>query len=110
MGKPFGNFIAMKDYITYLSIHDNSKIYQTGYNEGKKIAIWSKRGKNLITSEVFEEFIKSVHFDVVECPYDDFNEVVESKKQIKKAIERTKNFVDWFFGEKTEKPQVNNIK
>lgn len=106
MGKPFGDFIVMKDYITFLTIHDNSKFYKNGYNEGKKIAIWSKRGKNLLTSEMFDDFIKNVHFDIVECPYDDCNEPVESKKQIRKAMERTKSFVDWFFDEQRQKTEV----
>lgn len=109
MGKPFGNFIAMKDYITFLSLHDNSKIYQSGYNEGKNVAVWSKRGKTLVSSEIFDEFIKNVHFDIVECPYDDIEGPIDSKKQIRKAIERTKNFVDWFFRNELEKTTVQHF-
>lgn len=99
----------MNDYFTYLPIHDSSKQELTGFNEGKKIAIWSKKGKNLITSDVFAEFVNNIQFDLAECPYDDQNSYIESKKAIRKCYERTKQFVDHLFNEEQKPIKSTNI-
>ena len=66
-------------------------------SEGKRVALWSKRGKSLLATEQFGKFLNQVHFDLVECMYDDQNSAVESRKRIKKMHERTEQFVNLFF-------------
>ena len=57
----------------------------------------SKSGKTLLSSEDFKKIFHSIHFDIVECPFDDFNENIESKKRVRKAFVRTLNFMDTLY-------------
>jgi hypothetical protein len=98
----------MKDYFTYLSLYDSSKPPQSGYNEGKKVALWTKKGKTLVTSELYAEFVNSdLKFDLVECLYDNQFSVGESKKQTKKSFERIKQSVDSFNDSETKLIKVH---
>lgn len=108
MNKSFDKLISMQNYVTYLSLHDSSKPEKTGFNEAKKIALWSKKGKTLVSSEMFENFINNVQFDLVECPYDEQNTMIESKKFIRKMFDRTKHFVDYFYNEENNRIKVFN--
>ena len=93
--------MAFENNATLLTIQDSSKTAADHKNEGKKLAIWSKSGKKLLTSEDFKQIFSKINFDMVECPYDDFNESNEFKKRVRKAYDRTLNFVDSVF-EKNE--------
>ena len=96
----------MKDHMTYLSIHDSSKESKNGYNEGKKIAVWSKKGKTLVNAELFSDFLNNVKFDLAECLYDNQISLNDTKKQIRKSFERTKQFIDTFFAEEIKQGQM----
>ena len=61
----------------------------------------SKSGRTLLSGDDFRKIFSSINFDIVECPYDDFNESIESKKRVRKAYDRTINLMDNFF-EKSE--------
>jgi hypothetical protein len=91
--------MSFKDKLTFLTVQDSSKLIKENRNEGKKIALWSKKGKTLLTVEDFGQLSENVYFDLLECPYDDFSSTIESKKRNRKAYERTKNSVDFCFSE-----------
>ena len=93
----FRKFIALENYFTYVPLHDSSKNSPDGFSESKKIALWSRRGKTLVTEETFKELIENLDFDLIECFYDDQNGPIESKKRAKKIFERTENFIETFF-------------
>lgn len=95
--KPIAQLISLKDNLTLLTIQDSSKYVLDHKNEGKKLAIWSKTGKSLLTSDDFKKMFTNLNFDLVECPYDDFNSAIESKKKIRKAYDRTLHFIDEIF-------------
>lgn len=98
--KPFTKLVDLDNNCsTFLTIKDSAKSLPDGYNEGKKIALWSKKGKTLITSSDYSSLLKSLRFDLAESLYDDQNKEIEAKKQIRKAYDRTKSFIDDFFGE-----------
>ena len=92
----------MEDKLTYLSVQDSSRPFKDGFNEANKIALWSKNGKTLVTSQMLADFVNDVGFDLIECPYDDHNFPAESKKRNRKAFDRTKHFIDAFFGENSQ--------
>ncbi len=104
---PFSSLIRMEDFYTVLTLHDNSRWVQDGFSEGQKVAVWSKRGKTLISKESFTEFVNTVKFDLIECPYDDHYSKIESKKRLKKALDRTQGFIDTIFA--TEGITVENV-
>ena len=95
--KPFKETCHLQDYFTYLSVHDCAKQPPPGFNEGRKIAIWSKKGKTLVSAESYSEFVNSVKFDLVECLYDNQIGFNDSKKQLKKSFDRIKQFIDDFY-------------
>jgi hypothetical protein len=95
--KPFKEFMHLKGFLTYMSMHDTSKQRQAGYGEGLKLAIWSKKGKILVSSDMYAEFVNTVKFDLVECMYDHQIALNDSKKQIKKAYERIVKLIDIFY-------------
>jgi hypothetical protein len=94
MKKPLNEFISFKENLTMLTIQDSSKNVLESKHEGKKLAIWTKTGKCLLSSDDFKKLFANVNFDLVECPYDDFNLAIESKKRIRKAYDRTLHFID----------------
>lgn len=97
----------MKDFVTYLSIKDSSKVYQDGYSEGKKVALWSKKGKTLVTADLYAECVNNLEFDLIECLYDDQNSKYDSKKTLRKAFERSKTYLELFFSSENNPIKVN---
>ena len=97
MKKSISSFISFNDNINLLTIQDSSKLVNDQKNEGKKLALWSKAGKSLLSSDDFKKVFSNLNFDLVECPYDDFNSSIESKKRIRKAYDRTLNLIDAIF-------------
>jgi hypothetical protein len=95
--KPFKTSMQLKDFFTYMSMHDTNKQRQSGYSEGLRLAIWSKKGKILVNSDMYAEFVNNVKFDLVECMYDHQIGLNDSKKQTKKAYERMKKLIDVFY-------------
>jgi hypothetical protein len=105
--KSFKTFASFQDYLTYLAVYDSSKQAPVGYHESKKLAIWAKNGKSFLTLDTFVSLANACRFDLVECPYDDQNTRIESKKSIKKSLERTKFYVDGLFSKDQEPPPTN---
>jgi hypothetical protein len=99
MKKPIKKLISMPDKFVYLTVLDRARPLQEGFNESNKLAIWSKKGKTLLSAETYESLVKSTEFDLVECPFDDYTTHVDSKKRLKKLIDRTSHFVNKLFGE-----------
>lgn len=95
--------MAMEQNMTLISLKDSAKLIKENRNEGKKIAVWSKKGKTLVTSDDYFNLSRNNQFDIVECPYDDFNNNGESKKRNRKSYERTKNAVDHCFAQDIDK-------
>ena len=90
--------MQLKEFFTYLSVQDSSKQVPAGYNERKKIALWSRKGKQFVSAEIYAEFVNNVKFDLVECLYDNQLGVIgDSKKQAKKSFDRFKQFIDAFY-------------
>jgi hypothetical protein len=91
-------------FVNILSLHAAPE----GYSEGKKIALWSRRGKTLLDGDGMAEFLKNVDFDLVECLFDDQDSTKESKKRAKKAYERSLKFIEQLFS-KENGPKVYNL-
>jgi hypothetical protein len=95
--KPIANLMQMKkDTLVLLNLKDNGKHVKENRNEGKKLAVWSRKGKTLITTEEYCDLGNSVAVDMIECPFDDFNAASETKKRNRKSFERTKSYFDTF--------------
>lgn len=92
----------MHDFLTVLTLKDSAKFIKENKNEGKKLAVWSKRGKTLCTTEEYSDLSASLSFDLTECPFDDL-ESGETKKRNRKSFERTKLYADTFFNEEPNK-------
>ncbi len=93
----------MHDNLTLLTLKDSARFIKENKNEGKKLAVWSKRGgKTLCTTEEYNNLSASLAFDLTECPFDDL-ESSETKKRNQKSFARTKNYADSFFNEEPNK-------
>lgn len=97
--KSFAKILGLDNCFTLLTIKDSAKSLPDGYNEGKKIALWSRKGKTLLASSDYNSLLKKLDFDLAESLYDDQNKEIEAKKQIRKAYDRTKLFLGDFFGD-----------
>lgn len=89
-----------------LTVQDSTKLVSDQKNEGKKLALWSKAGKCLLSSDDFKKAFSNINFDLIECPYDDFNSVIESKKRVRKAYDRTINLIDAIFDKNEQSIKV----
>ncbi len=102
--KPIANLIQIKnDTLFLLSVKDSGKSVKENRNEGKKLAVWSKKGKTLITTEDYCQLGSSVSVDMIECPFDDFNTAGETKKRNRKSFDRTKSYFDAFVNAEVDK-------
>ena len=97
-------------FATLLTVQDSARMPPEGYSEAKKLALWTKKGKQFLTADGFERFINECSFDSIECLYDDQNSPSESKKRIKKMHERTESFVDTFFSPESSSRVGTQIK
>ena len=94
-------FIKMENFSVLLTINDPVRVITAGYDEGKKIAMWTSHGKRLIDAEKFQEIVKTFNVEFVECAYDGATAQNCPKKRLSKATDRTKVFVDKCFSEET---------
>ena len=65
MKKPLNEFISFKENLTMLTIQDSSKNVLESKHEGKKLAIWTKTGKCLLSSDDFKKLFANINFDLV---------------------------------------------
>ena len=100
-------FLNMEKLSIILTINDPVRIATAGYDEGKKIATWTKSGKQLIDANRFNEIAKTINIDVVECAYDGATVQNCPKKRLSKSADRTKAFVDKIFSQENENENVD---
>jgi queuine/archaeosine tRNA-ribosyltransferase len=106
--RPLSETTSLFNFKTLITIKNSGQESKDSYNEGNKLAMWSKKGKIFLTNDDFNEFISKVPIDLKECPFDDINSVIESKKRIRKVLEKSKVFVDSIFGQ-NDKNENNSI-
>jgi hypothetical protein len=90
----------MENFSVLMTINDPVRPITAGYDEGKKIAMWTPHGKRLIDTAKFQEIVKTFNVEYVECAYDGATALNCPKKRLSKASDRTKVFVDECFNEK----------
>lgn len=98
--KPLDKFMSFtsENNLTLLNLKDSAKLVKDNRNEGKKVAVWSKKGKTLHTTEEYCALANCVSIDLIECPFDDFNLTSETKKRNRKSFDRTKGYFDVCMG------------
>jgi len=75
-------FIKMKEFNTFLTVYDSGKSQPQGFNEGKKLAMWTRKGKEFIDSDIFKEIVDQFKTDIAECLYDGERFILKFKKGI----------------------------
>lgn len=96
----------MENYSILLTINDPIRPITAGYDEGKKIATWTRNGKRLIDTEKFQEICKTFNVPLVECAYDGATALNCPKKRLSKATDRTKVFVEKCFSSQIDTENV----
>jgi hypothetical protein len=91
-----------------LSTQDCANPRDKSFDEGKTIAVLSKRGKFAINTDVYENILTAYGVDCSECAYDGVTPINCSKKRILKSFDRTKYFLEHFFNKDTPKKVITS--
>ncbi|XP_061188187.1 queuine tRNA-ribosyltransferase accessory subunit 2-like [Saccostrea echinata] len=87
-------FTAMKDFLSYISVHDTGVEIPSGYNTKAGTAVWNKAGKKLIDPQQFIKCQEAFHPAFYQALSDSDTDKKSGNKRAKKAVDRTLNFLD----------------
>lgn len=102
-------FVGLKEYPSYITPQDPAIETPSGYNVGKKVAVWTKYGKREIDAERYMHLIEIMKPDIFLGLCDGDTNADSSKKRIIKSTTRTLNLFKACFNIRHESPVLQSI-
>ncbi|KAK9298936.1 hypothetical protein QLX08_007912 [Tetragonisca angustula] len=93
----FANFVGMKEYINFLTIHDPASTTPSGFREPKIIPLWTRCGKYAMTVDKYMDIIETFKPDMYVALCDGDTNIDSSRKRISKSVESSMTFFEQCF-------------
>ncbi|EZA51490.1 hypothetical protein DMN91_000560 [Ooceraea biroi] len=90
----FADFVSMKEYIHFLSIHDPAYATTSGFQQLDSISVWSRTGRTLFTAKKYMELVQAYKPDLYVALCDGDTNSSSSAKRVRKAINRSKTLLE----------------
>lgn len=90
----FVDFVSMKEYINFLSIHDPAHTTNSGFQQLNSISVWSRTGRVVVTANKYMEFVQAYKPDLYVALCDGDTNINSSAKRISKAVLRSKTLLE----------------
>lgn len=90
----FANFVSMKEYINFFTIHDPACVTQSGHREAGSIPLWTRNGKRLLTPEKYMDIIEAFKPDMYVALCDGDTNRNSSQKRVSKAMQTSAAFFE----------------
>ena len=83
-----------QEYFLYLAVQDPHAPPRQGFNEKKNVSVWTKLGRNKLTTANHLRLVESFRPNVFEPLCDTAPSAGNKLKRIKKSVDRTLSFLD----------------
>lgn len=90
----FADFVSMKEYINFLSIHDPAYTTNPGFQQLDSISVWSRTGRVVVSANKYMELVKAYKPDLYVALCDGDTNVNSSAKRVSKAVRRSKTLLE----------------
>ncbi|KAH0946504.1 hypothetical protein HN011_003238 [Eciton burchellii] len=94
LGLSFAEFVSMKEYINFLSIHDPAYTTNSGYQQLDSISIWTRIGRTMCTAKKYMEIVQIYKPDLYVALCDGDTNINSSTKRVTKAINRSRTLLE----------------
>ncbi|XP_033297507.1 queuine tRNA-ribosyltransferase accessory subunit 2 isoform X1 [Bombus bifarius] len=93
----FANFVGMKEYINFVTIHDPAYTTPSGFREANSIPIWTRGGKLTLTPNMYMNVIETFKPDMYVALCDGDTNINSSKKRVSNSVQNSMTFFDQCF-------------
>ncbi|KAL0113857.1 hypothetical protein PUN28_011295 [Cardiocondyla obscurior] len=90
----FADFVSMKEYINFLSIHDPACTTTSGFQQLDSISIWTRTGRIVVSAKKYMEFVQAYKPDLYVALCDGDTNINSSAKRMSKAVHRSKTLLE----------------
>ncbi|XP_032669670.1 queuine tRNA-ribosyltransferase accessory subunit 2 [Odontomachus brunneus] len=90
----FADFVGMKDYINFLSIHDPAYTTNSGFQQLDSISIWSRTGRSRLTANKYMELVQNLKPDLYVALCDGDTNINSSAKRVSNAVSRSRTLME----------------
>ncbi|KAL6442808.1 hypothetical protein ACFW04_002699 [Cataglyphis niger] len=90
----FADFVSMKEYINFLSIHDPAYTTNPGFQQLDSISVWSRTGRIVFTANKYMELVQNYKPDLYVALCDGDTNINSSAKRVSKAVLRSKTLLE----------------
>ncbi|XP_012537073.1 queuine tRNA-ribosyltransferase accessory subunit 2 [Monomorium pharaonis] len=90
----FADFVSMKEYINFLSIHDPAYTTNSGFQQLDSISVWSRTGRIAVTANKYMEFVQACKPDLYVALCDGDTNINSGAKRVSKAVLRSKTLLE----------------
>ncbi|KAJ9577767.1 hypothetical protein L9F63_005687 [Diploptera punctata] len=87
--KGIADFIGLKEYFTFCSIHDPAKPTPHGFNDKDTVSFWPRTGRKQLDPDKYMDIMETFRPDMYQTLCDGDTDVNSSKKRIQKSVDRT---------------------
>lgn len=93
----FANFVGMKEYINFVTIHDPAYTTPSGFREANSIPLWTRSGKFTLTPNIYMDVIETFKPDMYVALCDGDTNIDSSKKRVSNSVQNSMKFFDQCF-------------
>ncbi|KAG5324998.1 QTRT2 ribosyltransferase, partial [Pseudoatta argentina] len=90
----FADFVSMKEYINFLSIHDPAYTTNSGFHQSDTISVWSRTGRIVVSAKKYMEIVQAYKPDLYVALCDGDTNINSRAKRISKAVLRSKTLLE----------------
>ncbi|XP_076170159.1 queuine tRNA-ribosyltransferase accessory subunit 2 [Ptiloglossa arizonensis] len=88
------NFVGMKEYINFLTIHDPAHITPSGFQRLDSVSIWVKNMRHVLTANKYMDIVETFKPDFYVALCDGDTNINSSKKRATKAVHRSETLFE----------------
>lgn len=92
--KGIADFIGLKEYLTFNSIHDPAVVTPHGFAEMGTLSIWTRNGRKQLDPDKYMDIIETFQPDMYQVLCDGDTNSTSSKKRVQKSIGRSFRFFE----------------
>ncbi|XP_043248264.1 queuine tRNA-ribosyltransferase accessory subunit 2 isoform X1 [Colletes gigas] len=103
------NFICMKEYINFLTIHDTAQPTPSGFQKLDSISLWARNGRQVLTADKYMDIIETFKPDFYVALCDGDTNIDSKKKRTKKAAQRSKTLFEQCLARHTKSKILESV-
>ncbi|GFG40511.1 hypothetical protein Cfor_07575 [Coptotermes formosanus] len=92
--KGIADFIGLKEYLTFNSIHDPAVVTPHGFSEMDTISIWPRNGRKQLDADKYMDIIEAFQPDMYQVLCDGDTNTTSSKRRVQKSVDRSITFFE----------------